>query len=282
MLLPYWLGENHIMKTCRYVKLNYLLILLVFLLSCKKDHRSDSPKPAVDPAGSVDPNRQLITRYEYAPNLYSLFSYNNAGQITGITDINDIVQTDYTVTYQPGGKVNKIASKYGYWKLTYQNGQLDRADSYTNGSSAAAAYFKFIWDGQNVKQVLTYTNYDTGALQPRSKIDCFYNTNGDITRSDTYIWNTSIGDYQLAEHVFYESDTHTNPVYWFRDIFMVLYRITGQHNFTRVESFYADGSIDQDDTYDFQYNDHGYPISAIRKNLAAGTNGFVTLKFLYR
>src|ERR1700748_2063717 len=127
----------------------FLLGLFIFASSCKKAG-NDAPKPI-----NGDNNHPLITRYEYAPNLYTLFSYNNAGQITGITDINDIARSGYTVTYKTDGKVDRITNGNGFWKYTYNSDNLlAQADAYTTGNPVPQAYYRFIFDGQKVTQVL--------------------------------------------------------------------------------------------------------------------------------
>jgi len=253
----------------------FVLGLLLTLSSCKKDLPNQNlPQP-------VKNNGPLITRYEYAPNLYTLFNYNSAGQITRITDINDIARTDYTLTYKADGKVDKIATGNGYWKFTYNGDLLTRADSYINGNPASQGYYQFIYDGQNVTESLLYSNYGGSVIKPRSKIDFQYDANGDITRSDTYLWDITSGAFTAAGYQLYESDTHTDPVYCFRDVFAVLYRVVSPHNYTKAQFFYPDGTVNQDNTYQYTYNNNGYPVSALRRNLAAGTDGFVTLRFIY-
>ena len=252
------------------------LALLVTLSSCRKDPANHNLSLPVKNSGA------LITRYEYAPNLYNLFNYNTAGQITTITDINDVARTDYTLTYKPDGKVDKIVAGNGYWKFTYNsNSLLAQADAYVNGNPASQGYYQFIYDRQKVTESRLYSNYGGSEIKPRSKIDFQYGSSGDVTRSDTYLWDLTSGKYIAAGYQVYESDTHTDPVYWFRDVFAVLYRVVGPHNYTKAQFFYPDGTVDQDNTYEFTYDNNGYPVSALRRNLAAGTNALVTLRFVY-
>jgi len=258
------------------------LTLLITISSCKKEPinstvRTDSLRPG-------NSSQPLITRYEYAVNVYTLFGYNHAGQVAAVTDINDIARSDYTITYKKNGKVDRINLGNGYWKFNYnKNNLLAKADAYTytNGNAVSHGYYQFVYSGQKVIQFLSYSDYGTNVIEPRSKIDLQYDAYGDITRSDAYLWDITEGKYHSSGYQLYQNDTHPNPVYPFRDIFMVLYHVVGPHNFTKAESFDAYGYVDQNNVFEFTYDSLGYPVAAVRRNLAAGPNGFVTLKFVY-
>ncbi|QKJ30232.1 hypothetical protein HQ865_10805 [Mucilaginibacter mali] len=272
------------LKNFRLTPVCFLFGLFITLSSCRKHHPDISPgEGATDAPPTTNNGQPRITRYEYFPNLYTLFNYNAAGQITSISDINADTRRDCTVTYLPNGRVDRIIESYSYWKFNYNsNGLLEQADAYIDGIATAQGYYKFVYDGQKVIQALLYSTEGTSTIHPHSKLDFQYDANGDITRSDTYLWDATNAKYTFAGYQTYQNDTHPNPVYWFRDIFMVLYRVIGPHNNTKATFFYPDGSVDQENTYDYTYNNKGYPTSAARKNLTAGTNVFVTLAFLYQ
>ena len=250
------------------------MISLVIFSSCSKPV-NDVPAPPAKPLQLIEfSDGDDVTR----------FAYNADGSFKSIQLKNDPVSTDenvtYTAKYAANKKIEELNGSNGTkLKLTYTNNLLSKMEAFAGTQKFAETIYEY--NGAVMKSS-TISLVDNNQSIPFFKGDFTFNTLGNITRSNAFMYNPLTDKLESTGYVVNQFDNKVNPFSSLSDVITIFWQVTTKNNITKQEYFDKDGKAEEVVETTYTYNAQGYPTRATMKETEPGqqpTTAIITYKY---
>jgi hypothetical protein len=252
-----------------------VMMALVAFSSCKKE-KSEEPQAPAKPLQLVQfSDGDDVTKFEY----------NTDGSFKSITLKNDPISTDenvtYTAKYAASKKMEELNGSNGTkLKLTYANSLLSTMEAFAGTQKFAETIYEY--NGAVMKSS-TISLVDNNQSVPFFKGDFTFNTAGNITRSNVFVYNPLTNKLESTGYVINQFDNKVNPFIALSDVITIFWQVTTKNNITKQEYFDKDGKAEEVVETTYTYNAQGYPVRATMKETAPGQQpSTATVAYTYK
>ncbi len=247
----------------------FFISLLTFT-SCKK---SDTPLPVM----------LKLSEFRDGTSVTG-FDYNADGSLKTIVLSKDPVSMDnnvtYTVKYQADKKIDELTGSNGVKiKLSYANGSLLKSEIFDGMTKVSQT--DYAYNGAVLKSSVI-SLIDNNTTVPFFKGEFAFNNAGNITRTNSFIYNPITNRHEASGYVNNQYDNKINPFVSLGDIVLVFWQVAPKNNVTKAEYFGANNVAEEIVETTYTYNAQGYPTMATIKETQPGqqpTTATVTFKY---
>ncbi|RYZ21016.1 MAG: hypothetical protein EOO10_22725 [Chitinophagaceae bacterium] len=267
--------------TLFFRKYLFLLALPLVLASCNDDDESSLPVPPNHPCRLVTLKLQRDNGDTVIINNYSYLASGRLSRINKYNHNTEELETFRVLAYNNAGLPKTITTYIGH-TLFPGNHAVEGYNTYSynpQGLKTITRHFINLSGQQNFVHDIDYT-YEYNAekqvvKQTQQELSSYYtyeyDLHGNVTRADRFETDLQTNAFVLKYYTKYEYDN--NP-----SLYSALFRHFWEHpeelspnNATRITNYNPDGTIreNQDFNFTFTYNTKGYPTS--RSYAASGT-----------
>jgi hypothetical protein len=211
------------------------------------------------------------------------FEYDAGLRVSSLTVVTDSVPTTYNITYQ-NGVPTQLQSLYFLNKLTYADNRLTRLETYYTNAPEVQSLIVYNYSGSTLTEQLFYEKpISSTVLRPQLKYKFETLPNGDISMAEIFIWDANTGQYKFLGINRYDYDGHPNPVYPLKYLRLFYSFPATPHNIRAITNYDPSGTLVNTFTYDYTYNNDGYPAQAKETQTpTGGFSSFSTVTYTYQ
>ncbi|MFY7839007.1 MAG: hypothetical protein ACOVP7_01975 [Lacibacter sp.] len=235
---------------------SFLFIAAILLTSCKPEPKPE--QPAEQPV-------KYISKIANAENEYRAYSYNNEKQLTKylLQFINGAGVTRLTTEYSyVDGVISTAVSQSGSVLYEKAGKHIVKARSFrASGSELSVITFSYNAKGQLSEAVEKINQSDPG-LPIETKQAYEYYADGNLKKIFYSVRYNLTDPFILSGSAVFELyDTGKNPDKFFSSMVYLPSVVFQKNNPRRIVHYSANGSVNQEITFEYTYDADGYPVT---------------------
>lgn len=234
-------------------------ISLLSFSACKKSDTTPPPKPL------------QLSEFNDGTDA-TRFDYNADGSLKTILFSKDPITMDnnvtYTVKYLANKKIDELNGSNGSKiKLGYLNGLLSKAEAFDGAVKVSQT--DYMYTGTVLRSSII-SIVDNNTAVPFFKGEFVFNNAGNITRTNSFVYNPFTNQLEAGGYVNNQYDTKVNPFASLGDVVLVFWQVAPKNNVTKSEHFNANNTAAEVVETTYTYNAQGYPTRATVRETQPG------------